>query len=218
MLIDLHAHTTPRSNCSTATLAELVASARRRGLDALCVTEHDVAWPDEELADASRELGFVLIPGVELTTDVGHVLAFGPLAKPLWMGYRLEELVAEAEAGPLALVLPHPVRQLAGARAIQGGREPPAPEVVAALDQWSLVHAIEAMSTQTTELEHSVTAAALVVAPRPAVAASDAHAPGLAGTFATRLDVRVDSAASLAEAIRSGHVEPVELPSPVTDG
>jgi len=215
VLIDLHAHTAPRSNCSTTTLAELVASARGRGLDALCITEHDVRWPDDELADASRALGFPVIPGVELTTDVGHVLAFGPLAKPLWMGYRLEELLAEAEHGPLALVLPHPVRHLAGARAIKGGRTPPAPEAVAALDQWSSVHAIEAASTQTTELEHAVTAAALRVAPRPAVGASDAHGPGRAGAFATRLDVRVDSAVALAEAIRSGHVEPVRTEPPV---
>ncbi len=84
--IDLHAHTSPRSNCSRTTLEELVETARSRGLDALCITEHDVRWPAEELADASRLLDFPLIPGVELTTDVGHVLAFGPLEKPLWMG------------------------------------------------------------------------------------------------------------------------------------
>ena len=51
------------------------------GLDALCITEHDVRWPGDELADASRLLDFPLIPGVELTTDVGHVLVFGPLAE-----------------------------------------------------------------------------------------------------------------------------------------
>ncbi|MEP6624162.1 MAG: PHP domain-containing protein, partial [Acidimicrobiia bacterium] len=79
MRIDLHAHTAPRSNCSRTTLEELVTTARAHGLDALCITEHDVRWPDAELADASALLDFPLIPGVELTTDVGHVLAFGPL-------------------------------------------------------------------------------------------------------------------------------------------
>jgi hypothetical protein len=214
VLIDLHAHTAPRSNCSTTTLEELVASARARGLDALCITEHDVTWPDDELADASRLLDFPLIPGVELTTDVGHVLAFGPLRKPLWMGYRLEELVAEAEHAPLALVLPHPVRRLAGDRAVRGGRVPPSAGEVAALDQWSAVHAIEVASTQTTSLEQALTAAALAVVPRPAVGASDAHGPGRAGAFATRLDARVRDAAALAEALRAGHVEPVR-PAPV---
>jgi predicted metal-dependent phosphoesterase TrpH len=209
VLVDLHAHTAPRSNCSRTTLEELVASARARGLDALCITEHDVRWPDEELADASRLLGFPLIPGVELTTDVGHVLAFGPLRKPLWMGYRLEELVAECEQSDTALVLPHPLRRYAGERAVKGGRLPPTAEEIAALPQWAAVHAIEAASTQTTTLEHTLTAAALTVAPRPAVGASDAHGPGLAGTYATRLDGRVTTATELAAAIRAGHVRPV---------
>jgi predicted metal-dependent phosphoesterase TrpH len=211
VLIDLHAHTAPRSNCSTTTLEELVSSARARGLDALCITEHDVRWPDDEIADASRLLDFVLLPGVELTTDVGHVLAFGPLEKPLWMGYRFEELVAETERSGTALVLPHPVRRMAGERAVLGGRVPPAPEDVAALPQWAAVHAIEVASTQTTALEHTLTAAALAVVARPSVGASDAHGPGLAGAYATRLDGRVATALELAAEIRAGHVEPARL-------
>jgi predicted metal-dependent phosphoesterase TrpH len=213
VLIDLHAHTAPRSNCSRTTLEELVATARARGLDALCITEHDVRWPGTELDDASKLLGFRLIPGVELTTDVGHVLAFGPLEKPLWMGYRLEELVAECEASGTALVLPHPLRRLAGERAVRGGRVPPDAATIAALPQWQAVHAIEAASTQTTVLEHTLTAAALAEAPRPTVAASDAHGPGLAGAFATELSADVETAEELAAEIRAGHVKPVRLDS-----
>ncbi|MBK5288970.1 MAG: PHP domain-containing protein [Acidimicrobiia bacterium] len=209
MLIDLHAHTSPRSNCSRTTLEELVATARSRGLDALCITEHDVRWPDAELADASRLLGFPLIPGVELTTDVGHVLAFGPLRKPLWMGYTLAELVEECESSDTALVLPHPLRRFAGERAIKGGRVPPTAEEIVAFPQWEMVHAIEAASTQTTALEHSLTAAALAVAPRPAVGASDAHGPGLAGAYATDIDRVVHTAEDLAREIRAGHVRAV---------
>jgi predicted metal-dependent phosphoesterase TrpH len=212
MLIDLHAHTAPRSNCSRTTLDELVATARARGLDAICITEHDVRWPDDELADASRVLGFPLIPGVELTTDVGHVLAFGPLRKPLWMGYSLAELAEECEHSGTALVLPHPLRRFAGERAVKGGRVPPTASEIAALPQWEMVHAIEAASTQTTTLEHTLTAAALTVAPRPAVGASDAHGPGLAGTFATEIDRVVHTAEQLAAEIRAGHVVPVRAP------
>ena len=209
MLIDLHAHTAPRSNCSRTTLDELVATARARGLDAICITEHDVRWPDDELADASRLLDFPLIPGVELTTDVGHVLAFGPLRKPLWMGYSLAELVEECERSDTALVLPHPLRRYAGERAVKGGRVPPTAEEIVALPQWDMVHAIEAASTQTTVLEHTLTAAALAVTPRPAVGASDAHGPGLAGTYATELDHVVHTAEELAAEIRAGHVRAV---------
>ena len=211
MLIDLHAHTSPRSNCSRTTLEELVASARGRGLDALCITEHDIRWPDDELADASRLLDFPLIPGVELSTDVGHVLVFGPLERPLWLGYTFEQLVEETGRTGTALVLPHPVRRVAGERALRAGRVPPAAEEVAAWPQWSAVHAIEAASTQTVATEHALTAAALEVAPRPRVAASDAHGPDLAGRYCTRLAVDVRDAVGLAAEIRAGHTDAVLL-------
>ena len=211
MLIDLHAHTTPRSNCSRATLEDLVESARSRGLDALCITEHDVRWPDDELQDASRMLKFPLIPGVELSTDIGHVLVFGPLERPLWLGYRFEQLVEEVSRTGTALVLPHPVRSVAGERAKAARHVEPSPETVAGWEHWSLVHAIEAVSTQTIGAEHELTAAALLVTPRPSVGASDAHGPGLAGTYATEFSGRVEDVEGLAAEIRAGHVRPVKF-------
>ena len=42
--------------------------------------------------------------------------------------------------------------------------------------------------------------------PRPAVASSDAHGAGLAGTYATEIDRTVHTAEELAAEIRAGHV------------
>ena len=50
MLIDLHCHTFPLSQCSILTIDQLVDGARRRGLDGLCLTEHDRWWDEDELA------------------------------------------------------------------------------------------------------------------------------------------------------------------------
>jgi predicted metal-dependent phosphoesterase TrpH len=211
MLVDLHCHTSPRSSCSKATLAGLVEAARARGVDALCLTEHDVRWDPEDLAAASKEVDFPLLSGVELSTDVGHVLAYGELRRQLWRGYRLAELVEEADATGAALVLAHPVRRTAGERAARAGRTPPAPEEVAALPQWTAVHAVEAMSTQSTPVEHALVAAALAVSPRPATAGSDAHAEGNAGAFATRFSGAVRNTAELAAEIRAGRITPVRL-------
>jgi len=132
MLVDLHCHSTPRSSCSRASLEQLVDSARARGVDALCLTEHDVTWKPEELAAAAKEVGFPLFSGVELTTEIGHVVAVGDLRKPLWLGYRFEELAAETDETGVAIVLVHPVRTTAGERAVRAGRTPPAPDAVAA--------------------------------------------------------------------------------------
>ena len=206
VLVDLHAHTTPRSSCSRATLADLVESARAHGVDALCLTEHDVLWTEEDLAAASREVGMPLFGGVELSTDVGHVLAYGRLDRPLWAKYRFEQLVAEADRGLIALVLPHPVRREAGDRAARAGRTQPSPTEVAARDSWQYVHAIEAGSTQASAAEQLLTAAALVEAPRPAVAGSDAHSRDRAGTYATVFDSAIRTVADLVTELRAGRV------------
>jgi len=211
LLVDLHSHSSPRSSCSRATLSDLVESARRRGVDGLCLTEHDVTWPADELAAASRAVDFPLFCGVELTTEIGHVLAIGDLRKPLWLGYRFDELAAEVDESGAAIVLVHPVRNTAGERALRAGRTPPAPEAVAARREWQLVHAVEAGSTQQTETEQALVAAALAVAPRPRVAGSDAHDPDRAGRYATRFTRAIRSSAELAEEIRAGRVEPAFL-------
>ena len=209
MIVDLHAHSAPRSSCSRATLQDLVDAARARGVDALCLTEHDVMWAPEDLDAASREVGMPLFSGVELSTDVGHVLAYGPLARPLWSKYRFEQLLEEAERGALALVLPHPVRREAGERAKRAGRGEPPPEEVGARMSWQHVHAVEAASTQTTADEQRLTASALAAVPRPAVAGSDAHGPGRAGAHATELDVAVRTVEDLVTELRNARVRPV---------
>jgi hypothetical protein len=211
MLVDLHCHTSPRSSCSRASLEGLVAAARARGVDALCITEHDILWSDDDLAAASRSVDFPLMAGVELSTDVGHVLCYGPLRRPLWQGYRFEELADEASETGAALVLAHPVRRTAGERAARAGRVPPSAEEVAASVAWERAHGVEAFSTQSIPAEHALTAAALAVAPKPAVAGSDAHDARNAGAFATRFAVDVRTAADIAGEIRAARVEPVRL-------
>jgi predicted metal-dependent phosphoesterase TrpH len=211
VLVDLHCHTSPRSSCSRATLRGLVDAARARGVDALCLTEHDLLWDGDDLAAAAREVGFPLLAGVELSTDVGHVLAYGPLRRPLWQGYRFEELVEECDDTGSALVLAHPVRRTAGERAARAGRPPPPPEDVVGTTAWRLAHGVEAFSTQSIPAEHALTAAALALAPKPAVAGSDAHDEHNAGAFATRFEAPVRTAADVAAAIRAGRVEPVRV-------
>ncbi len=77
MLIDLHTHTHPSSDDSLLSPTELVLKAKAAGLDGVCFTEHDWFWKPEELARVSRDNNFLVIPGVELNTEEGHLLVFG---------------------------------------------------------------------------------------------------------------------------------------------
>ena len=70
--IDLHVHTR-YSHDSTTSLDEIVSYAKKRGLDGVAITDHDVVEGALKLVQKAKEL--VIIPGVEVTTSHGHVLA-----------------------------------------------------------------------------------------------------------------------------------------------
>ena len=77
MIIDLHTHTKPLSDDSFLELSELIDRAKQSGLDAICLTEHDWFWDEDELVKLSKEHDFLLLPGVEINTEEGHLLVFG---------------------------------------------------------------------------------------------------------------------------------------------
>ena len=111
MLIDLHCHTALRSDDSAASLASLAEVAAARGLDGLCVTDHDAFWPPADLVPVARESGILVIPGCEINTDAGHVLAFG-LEEYRFGLHHPEVLAEEVRAAGGAMVLAHPYRRV----------------------------------------------------------------------------------------------------------
>ncbi len=71
---DLHMHTVHSDGRWTT--AQLLAAVRRRGLDFFALTDHNTQSALRELAAA--DLGGLLpLPGVEVTTNAGHLLAIG---------------------------------------------------------------------------------------------------------------------------------------------
>lgn len=62
---DLHSHST--ASDGTLTPAELVAHARRQGVDVLAVTDHDTTDGLKEAFQAAFREGLILVPGVEIS-------------------------------------------------------------------------------------------------------------------------------------------------------
>ncbi len=75
MLLDLHNHTrySPDSRVSPA---DLVATARRAGLGGVAITDHNAVGGVREAQEAAGS-GFLVVPGLEVSTVSGHVLAYG---------------------------------------------------------------------------------------------------------------------------------------------
>ena len=66
-IIDLHVHS--KASDGTFTPTELVEEAKRAGLSALALTDHDTTDGIAEAMTAAKDAGIELIPGVELSTE-----------------------------------------------------------------------------------------------------------------------------------------------------
>ena len=66
-IVDLHTHTTESDGSFTP--EELMLEAKRVGLSAIAITDHDSISGIKKAAPLADELGIELIPGVELSTD-----------------------------------------------------------------------------------------------------------------------------------------------------
>ena len=110
MLIDLHTHTAPRSDDSYLEPDELIVQAKHAGLDALCLTEHDWFWNAEEIRELCQKHDFLVIPGVEITTEEAHLLAFG-LKKYIFGMHRSSFVKQLVDKVGGAIIVAHPYRR-----------------------------------------------------------------------------------------------------------
>ena len=77
MFIDLHMHEMNFSKDSFLSLDEIVKYARKRGLDAVCITDHDSMGLREFAQEYTRNTGFPVFVGIEYYSLQGDILAFG---------------------------------------------------------------------------------------------------------------------------------------------
>lgn len=194
MLVDLHCHTRPLSACSALTADDLVRVAVERGIEGVCLTEHDRAWDAGELAELRARSPIPIFTAVELTTDMGHVLAFGLPTKG-FSAIASEAFRAADVAGGL-LFLAHPARD---------GLLRVSHETV---EYFASVEAINGSDTKLQNLAASGLARGFRL---PGLGGSDAHSPGEAGRAATRFNGHLHSDADLLAALHHGDYEAVAL-------
>lgn len=77
MFIDLHMHEKRHSLDSHLALEEIVEIAKKRGLDAICITDHDSMGLREYAKEYSEKTGFPIFVGIEFFSLQGDILAFG---------------------------------------------------------------------------------------------------------------------------------------------
>jgi predicted metal-dependent phosphoesterase TrpH len=73
----MHVHTTIGSYDSNLSPLELIHHGKAAGLDGVVVTEHDRGWDRHLARQLSCEHEFLILCGMEVTTDLGHILVYG---------------------------------------------------------------------------------------------------------------------------------------------
>jgi hypothetical protein len=103
MRIDLHVHTSRYSSCGHATPEEMAQAALDHGLDGIVLTEHNVTWPLDELAELRAAFpALTILSGIELTSDRGDDYLVPRLPA--------EEIVQRSQRLGGVVILAHPYR------------------------------------------------------------------------------------------------------------
>ena len=117
-LADIHLHTI-YSYDGTASLAAVLSRAKQLGLDVIAITDHDVIAGALKAMEIAPNYGVEVIPGIEITTADGDLLAFFVTEK-VDPGLSLVETVLRVRALGGVCVAPHPMAGGMGMKSLSG--------------------------------------------------------------------------------------------------
>ncbi|MER6980254.1 PHP-associated domain-containing protein [Streptomyces carpinensis] len=169
--VDCHLHTVA-SGDAVLTLEELADRARATGLDAVCVTDHNVTHA--AAAAAERDLGVRIIVGEEIRTPDGDVIGLF-LTERIPYVLPLTEVIGRIRAQGGLVYVPHPYD---GIRSSMG-------RLLPGLCAAGAVDIIEVFNAKIADPALNARAAAIAAAyGLPGGAGSDAHdAPGVGAAY-----------------------------------
>lgn len=199
--IDCHVHTAD-SYDSTATVEAVVAAAAEVGLDGIVVTDHDCIERSRLAVARAADFGLIGIPGVEVSTPDGHLLAIGVSSQPE-PDRPLSETVQAVRADDGVAVIPHPFQvSRHGASASD-------------IDDCDGIEVFNAHSITGVRNRQAEQFAATHDYPR--FGGSDAHVPSSVGRGVTHVATGVSHPTTddVIDAMRAGRVRASGRPTPV---
>ena len=194
MLIDLHIHECTYSSDSKATLEDIIAEARRKGLDAVTITDHDSNNAVGLAKEISERLNFPVFVGVEYLTLQGDIVAFG-LDKVPQEKISAQEFIDLVNSQGGVCISAHPYRN--NNRGLEDN-----------LRTVKGLHGIEAFNGNTDDASNQKaydTAKELGI---QCIGSSDSHSANTIGKYATLLPYKVSSVEELIEAIKTNKCKP----------
>ena len=194
---DLHVHTTYSSD-SLITPKDLVYFAKKRGLNAVAVTDHNQL---ESAYKIAKETDFLVIPGMEVSSEDGHIVALN-VQELIPKGLSAPETVERIHmAGGVAIAC-HPYVYFKGCLREKVSRT---------------FDAIEVINARAFPFKRSVRKAEETAKNfgLSRVAGTDAHYGRQIGYAYTVIEAAEPSVKAITKAIVDGHCQPFGQPVPV---
>jgi predicted metal-dependent phosphoesterase TrpH len=163
------------------------------GLDAMAVTDHDAVEGSHEAVERAPEYGLVAIPGLEVTSDAGHVLGLG-VEDLVPAGLSFGETVDRIHDREGIAVVPHPF-QTSRSGVLSNITE----DELAAADAIEIYNSRLLTGRANRRAERFARRRGL-----PMTAGSDAHIAEMVGRAVTHVDTDERSAGAILDAIREG--------------
>ena len=199
-VIDLHVHTSQASPCSSAPVDELIRQAKRSGLDAVCLTDHNHVWNPDAVEELRRKHDFLVLRGNEVTTDQGDMLVYG-LDKEIKGITPLAQLRQDVLAAGAFMAAAHPFR---GFLLLGVGGLGLTVERAVERELFAMVDGLEIRNGKVTAEENAFAQQVAATLGLPALGGSDAHQVGEVGRYATCFEEPVRNEEELVAALRSG--------------
>ncbi|MCL2346180.1 MAG: PHP domain-containing protein [Desulfobulbus sp.] len=204
MWIDTHCHT-KYSHDNWLEPVDLIRRAKSLGIDAVCITEHHSYEASAPVEKIGSEEGMLVLRGVEISTDQGHLLAYG-VEDDGWNIWGRDNYLPLApvieriqECGAIA-VPAHPFRELGFAGFLERVLE---------------IQGIAAIETHNGGNRDSDNELAGIAATRmalPTLGGSDCHKTLAVGRCATEFSVVVSCMAEFIAAVRAGQCRGAYFP------
>ena len=208
MKIDLHTHTVYGSGCSHIEPSALIEQAKRAGLDGVCITEHNQLWDPERIEKLSRKYNFLVLGGVEVTTECGDILVFGLHEPVRWVRYA-GDLREMAERAGAFMIAAHPFRNqrliLDSEKPLAGGIDL---ETGCTFPVLTYVDAIEAFNGWAYRREWQFTLEVGMRLGLGRTGGSDAHKPLQTGVCYTIFERRIRNEQDLLTELKAGRFIP----------
>lgn len=193
-IFDIHVHSIFSDGAMT--VREILAKAKKLRLSGISITDHDTFKGSIEALKTSKNSELIIIPGIEISTNYGHLIVLGLLELKY---HSISELLDYVKENDGLIIVAHPFGKSLFFKY----------PIASAYDILKRVDAIECINGRT-PLKNNAKAFALAgKIQKPCCGGSDAHILEEIGVALTVVEEDVESVDEFIRAVRKNAIKPI---------